>query len=450
MSAKKLLVLPVLALMPAHAALAQQTDAWSLKDCIDYALSHNIQLKRGLFSQQTADINLTEARAGLLPTLGANISQSLQYRPFQETAHNLVNGSIASSSSTKVTQSGNYGVNASWVVWNGGRNRLNIRQSEMARTISGLSTQETANSIQEQITQLYVQILYMREAVSVNEELLVHDSLICERGREMVAKGQMAPADLAQLEAQVSSGRYDVVNARTQIADRMTQLKQLLELAPEDDIDIAAAEVSEERVMALLPSKREVYDAALRLRPEVRRGELAIAQSDVAVRLARSGYQPTVSATASLGDSHMTGTHTDYFSQMKNNFAANVGVSVSIPIFDNRSTRSAVERAEVERLTSQLDLQDIRKQLYTSIETYHLNATSSQQKYAAATDNVRSRQASYDLLEEQFRLGLKNIAELLTGRGSLLSARQDLLQDKYTALLNIALLDFYQGKDINL
>lgn len=450
MRKKKVLMLSLATLLAAGSLKAQSQGTWSLKDCIDYALSHNIQVKRNQYAEQTASINVTEARAGLLPTLNANVSQSLQYRPLQETASSFVNGSIASSSSNKVTQSGNYGINAGWVVWNGGKTRLNIRDSELSQSMAELATETTANSIQEQITQLYVQILYMQEAVKVNEELLVHDSLIYARGKDMLEQGQISRADLAQLEAQVSTGRYDVVNTRTQIDNCKMQLKQLLELAPGDDIDIATTEVNEDRVLTLIPGKLEIYQTALTLRPEIKRSETAIEQSDVSLRLARAGYMPTISATASLGDSHMTGTRDDFFSQMKNNFAANIGVSISIPIFDNRSTRSSVERAEVSRLTSQLDLLDVQKQLYTSIETYHLNATNSQEKYLAARTNVKSQQENYDLAEEQFHVGLKNIVELLTSRGNLLTAKQTLLQDKYTALLNIALLDFYQGKDINL
>jgi len=438
------------ALLSASAGEAVAQRAWSLKDCIDYALSHNIEVKRGLYAEQTAGIDLTEARAGLLPTLEANLSQSLQYRPFQNTAGSFVNGSIASSSSHKVTQSGSYGINAGWVVWNGGKNRLRIRDSELSQSMAALATATTANSIQEQVAQLYVQILYMQEAAKVNEELLRHDSLIYARGREMLAQGQISRADLAQLEAQVSTGRYDVVNTRTMIADGKMQLKQLLELAPEDDIDIAATEVDESRVLAPIPDKFDVYRAALALRPEIRRSEKAVEQSDVSLRLARAGYMPTVSATASLGDSHMTGTRDDFFSQMKNNFAAHIGVSVSIPLFDNRSTRSNVERAEVSRLTSRLDLQDAQDKLFRSIETYHLNAVGSQEKYRAAQAGVVSRQAGYDLAEEQWNVGLKNIVELLTSRGNLLTARQNMLQDKYTAVLNMVLLDFYQGKEINL
>lgn len=429
---------------------AQNSRLWTLSDCINYALEHNIQLKKAQATTQTAEVNLTEAKAGRLPTLSASISQNLQYRPFQEQASGLVNGSIVSSSSNKTTQSGSYGVNAAWTVWNGNQTKLNIQDADLEKTISAYSSATTANSIQEQIAQLYVQILYMQEAVKVNEQLLAHDETVYARGQEMVRQGKMSRSDLAQLEAQVSSGRYDVTNVRTQIADSKMQLSQLLELEPGDVIDIDSVSATDEAVLAAIPDKMSVYETALSIRPEIKSGETSITRSDLAVKIARAAYMPTVSLTAGLNDSHMTGTNATYFNQMKNNFAANIGVSVSIPIFDNRKTKSSVERAEISKVTAQLDLQDAQKQLYKSIETYWLNANNSREKYLSAKANVEALQTSDDLINEQFRLGLKNIVELLTSRGNLLSAKQSMLQDKYTALLNTTLLKFYSGEVMSL
>lgn len=447
---KKLWTYAFLAALATGSATAQTSEAWSLKDCIDYAMQHNIQLKKNRATEQTADISIKQAKAGLLPSLNASVTQGLTYRPFQETGGNYVNGGIASSAADKATQSGSYGVNASWTVWDGGKKRLNIKDSELTKQSAELATQATANSIQEQITQLYVQILYMQEAVKVNQTLLSQDSVVYERGRQMVAEGQMSKADLAQLAAQVSSGRYDIVNVQTQIENYKTQLKQLLEISTDDDIDIADLTITDEQVLAAIPSKAAVFAAALDNRPEVKSSQLAIEQSRLATKIAKAAYSPSISMTGGLGDSHLTGSQTNFFNQMKTNFNANVGVSVSIPIFDNRQTKSTVEKAQVQEVTSQLDLLDTQKQLYTSVETYWLNATNNKEKYVAAKDNVESLQTSYDLLQEQFRLGLKNIADLLTSRASLLSAKQSMLQDKYTTVLNRTLLDFYANGTISL
>ena len=435
--------------MVSHLCVAQSADGkWSLQQCIDYALSHNVQLLKNLTTEKSKAVDVVEAKAGILPTLSASLQQGVAYRPFQENGGNFVNGGIATSAASKTTQSGSYGVNAQWVVWNGGKTKMNITNATYNQQLSSYDTQTAANKIKEQIAQLYVQVLYMSEAEKVNRTLLSQDSVICERGKEMVRVGNMSKADLAQLEAQVSQGRYNIVNVQTQIADAKMQLKQLIELPAGEAFDIVTTDVADGEVLTAIPTKENVYASALSSRPEIKRSELQIEQSKLSTKIARSAYYPTISLTGSLGDSHMTGSQQKYFSQMKNNFSTQLGVSVSIPIFDNRKTKSSVERAKLDETTAQLDLQDAQKQLYQTVESYWLNATNSQAKYVAAKSNVESLETSYNLMTEQFNVGLKNIAELLNSRSSLLSAQQQMLQDKYTALLNRNLLNFYAGNDL--
>ena len=278
-------------------ALGQTGRTWSLKDCIDHAPpAHNIQLRRARLNAQSSATDVKEAKAGLLPTLSAAVTQSVQYRPFQEQTGNFVNGSIASSSSHKVTQSGSYGINASWVVWNGGKNRADITDRTYSQQMAELSAQQEANSIQEEIAELYVQILYSREAEATNRQLLDADRQLLARGRELLAAGQMAQSDVAQLEAQVSSGEYDVVNSSTQIAQYELQLKQLLELPGDEDFHIGTAEApADEAVLAPIPLTAEVYQAALSQRPEIESSTLSVEQSDLAVKPSAS---PPASATA--------------------------------------------------------------------------------------------------------------------------------------------------------
>lgn len=432
----------------AMTASAQTNGKWTLKECIDYAMAHNVQLLKGAATEKSASVDVVEAKAGLLPSLSAAVTQGVNYRPFQESGGNFVNGGIATSAADKATQNGSYGINAQWVVWNGGKNKMNVTNAQYTQQLAAYDTQTQANKIKEQIAQLYVQILYMTEAEKVNRVLLAQDSTICVRGQQMVSVGSMSKADLAQLQSQVSQGRYNVVNVQTQIADAKMQLKQLLEIPASDAFDVQSVDVTDAEVLNSIPGKESIYASALDSRPEVKRSLLAIEQSQLSTKIAKSGYMPTISLSGGLGDSHMTGSQTNWAKQMKNNFSGTLGVTVSIPIFDNRKNKSAVERAKVAETTAQLDLQDTQKQLYQTIETYWLNATNSQAKYVAAKSSVESLSTSYELMTEQFNLGLKNIAELLNSRANLLNAQQTMLQDKYTALLNRNLLGFYAGDEL--
>lgn len=438
------------ALLTAMPLSAQEEGGWTLQKCIDHALEHNIQINKNRVSEEEGAATLKQNRAELFPSLSFSMTQSLLYRPLQEEPSNIVTNGLATSSNHKLTENGNYGLNASWTVWNGGANLKNIAVQKVNNRIAALATEETANSIQEQITLLYVQALYSQEAEKVNESLEATAAQQLQRGEEMLAQGLIARADLAQLEAQLSSARYDVVNARTQTANYKLQLKKLLELDATQAFDITAATLTDEAALALIPSQVEVLEQALATRPEMQSGQLSVEAADLNIGIARAGFWPTLSLNAGIGDSHYSASSAGVGEQMKQNLNGSLGLTVSVPLFDNRRNRTTLEKAKLAKTTCQLDLQDKRNTLSATIESYWLNANNNQQKFIAARTKVQSMQTSYDLLDAQFQNGLLNIVELLTGRDNLLAAQQDRLQSKYTAILNLQMLKFYKGEPIRL
>lgn len=438
-----------MALAPWMAAMTQAQETWGLQDCLDYALQNNIQVQKNRISEEQGNVNLWMDKGALFPSLSFATNQSVGYRPFEENTAIVQNGQVTNTSN-KWTYQGSYGLNASWTVWNGGINQKNVEQQEIQNKIAELTTQESELTIQESIAKLYVQILYTQEALKVNEKLQGTAQSQYDRGVEMMNQGQLAKADVAQLESQLSSAKYNVVNTRTQIADYKRQLKALLELGIDKPFNVATIMPDDEDVMSLIPSAELAYQAALDIRPEIKSAELGIEQANMALDIARRGFYPTVSVSASMGDSHYSASSKSTGKQMKNNLNMSAGVSVSVPIFDNRRNRSNVKLAKLQKATSQLSLQDEKNTLGSTIEQYWLTASNNQQNYLAAKDRVKSQQLSYELLNEQFQNGLKNVVEVLQGRDNLISAEQDLLQSKYLTLLNMQLLKFYMGEKISL
>ncbi len=431
-----------------QAPLAAQ-ETWSLQDCINYALTHNIQIQKNQVSEREGEVNLWLNRGALLPSLSVNTSQSMGYRPFEENTALVQNGQVTNTQS-KVTYQGSYGVNASWTVWNGGINQKNIEAQKLQNEIAELATAQSEMSIQEQIAQLYVQILYTQEAIKVNETLLQTAESQHKRGLEMVEQGLMAKADALQLESQLSSANFDVVNSRTQLANYKRQLKALLELGLDKDFNVAATLPSEESVLAMIPQAQAAYEKALETRPEIKSAELGIEAANLSLDIAKRGFLPTVSMSASLGASHYSASSKSTGKQMNTNLNMSAGVTVRVPVFDNRQNKGRVKQAKLQQASTRLDLQDKKNTLSSTIEQYWLNAHNNQQNYMAAKQRVKSQQASYELLNEQFQNGLKNVVDVLQGRDNLISAEQDMLQSKYLTLLNIQLLKFYTGEPIQL
>lgn len=428
---------------------AKAQTAWNLQQCIDYALTNNIQIQKNRISEQQGEVALWQDKGALFPSLSFSTSHTMGYRPFEEGTNIVQNGQVTNTKN-KVTYQGSYGLNARWTVWNGGVNQKNIEKQKVQNEITRLNTEQSELTIQEQIAQLYVQIMYTKEAVQVNEKLQKTAQSQYERGVEMMNQGQMAKADVVQLEAQLSSARYDVTSSQTQLLNYKRQLKALLELDLNTEFDVSGQIPTDEQVLALIPSAQEAYAKALESRPEIKSAQLAIDAANMHVDIAKRGYYPSISVSASLGDSHYSASRNDVGKQMKDNLNLSAGVTVSVPIFDNRSNRSNVKSARLEQANSKLDLQDKKNSLSSTIEQYWINANSNQQNFLAARDRVKSQEASYELLNEQFQNGLKNTVEVLQGRDNVISAEQDLLQSKYTTLLNVQLLKFYTGEQIAL
>ena len=180
--------------------------------------------------------------------------------------------------------------------------------------------------------------------------------------------------------------------------------------------------------------------------PESGRGRRGVEAAELGVGQGRAGFYPSVSLTAGLGTGHMSGDNYQSGSQIWNRFNENVALSVNIPIFSNRKNRTAVNKARIAVSNSRLEQLGIEKELLRQVESAYLNAVSAQSQYAAAKQKERYAQQSYDLTDEQFRVGRKNTVELITAQNELSSARQEVLQAKYMTLLNIGLRDIYQGK----
>lgn len=430
--------------MPTECAARQ----WSLKDCIDYALANNIQLQKAKVQQLSALEDIKQSQSALLPSLSLSTSQNVSYNPWPEQGSAMIAGNKVQADVKKVYYNGSYSLSGNWTVWNGGQNTNTVKLNKLAAEQARLDSAVTANNVLEQIAQLYVQILYSDEAISVTKESLKTSQTNEERGKTMVSVGKMSKADLAQLTAQRAEDEYSIVEAESNLRNYKRQLKQLLQIADNDDFDVVIPSTTDEMALKDVPALNDVYAASLTQRPEIQNAKLGIESSDLSVKIAKAGKLPTVGLNAGLSTSTTSMNSNGWGNQVKNNFTVGGGVTVSIPLFDNRKTKTAVNKAMLQKENYMLDLQDKQTTLYSTVENYWLQAVTNQNKFKAARVSTESAQASYELLSEQFNLGLKNIVELMTGKTHLLQAQQNELQSKYLAILNLNMLDFYRTGEI--
>ena len=425
-----------------------QAKQWSLKDCIDYALTNNIQLQKAKIQELTALEDVKQSQAALLPSLNLSTSQNVNYTPWPQQGRATVADGYVQSSVDKVYYNGSYSLSGNWTVWNGNKNRNNVKLNKVAAEQARLDSATTANNVLEQIAQLYVQILYSNEAIAVTKESLKTSQTNEQRGKTMVEVGKMSKADLAQLTAQRAQDEYAIVEAESNLRNYKRQLKELLQITSDEEFDVAVPSTTDDMALEAVPALNDVYAASLEQRPEIKNAKLGIESSDLGIKVAKAGRMPTVSLNAGVMTSTSSMSDNAWGTQMKNNFSLGGGVTVSIPLFDNRQTKTAINKAKLQKQSYLLDLQDKQTTLYSTVENYWLQAVTNQNKFRAARISTESAQASYELLSEQFKQGLKNIVELMTGKNNLLQAQQNELQSKYLAILNLNMLEFYKTGEI--
>lgn len=414
-------------------AAQEKLEIWNLKSCIDYARQQNIQIRKSRVALEESVENTKEAKAQRLPSLSFSSAHSYVNRPCIEVGD-------------KNSYSGSYDLNSSVALFQGGKLKKNLQQMDLQNQVQELAIEESEDNIELAVTQAFLQLLYANETVQINENTVEVSKAQRDRGRELMNAGSLSQADLAQLESQYTSDKYQLVVAQNTLANARLELKQLLELGINDSMRLAMPELSEEDVLVALPTKENVYLTSLGIRPEIKYNQLGIKIAGVEKEKAWAAYLPSLRLSAGVGTNHVSGS--GWGSQMKHNWSESVGLTLSVPIFSNRSTKTAVNLAKLNIENAELNYENIQKELLKSIENIYQDAVSAQERYRSAQENLRAVELSFALTQEQFFLGMKNTLEMLTEKNNLLSARLESVQAKYMAVLNIQLLNFYQGKEI--
>ena len=416
---------------------------WTLKECINYALENNISLQKTQIKKASANEDYLQSKAALLPSLSASSNQNVSYTPWVTSG--ISGEGYTKSSVDKVYYNGSYSVMGNYVIWNGNKNRNQVKLNKLTYEAAALDSATQAQNLQEQIATLYIQICYSTEAIKVNQESYKSSLENENRGKEFVKNGKMSQADLAQLTAQRAQDEYNIVAAESNVKNYKRQLKELLQITNDEAFDIVIPSTTDSQALASIPALNSVYASALDNRPEIKSYQNMIDQSNLNIDIAKAGKMPTISANAGVSTSSTSMNKTGWGTQIKQNFNLGGGVSISIPIYDNRATKTAINKANLQKQSSMLDLKNEQTKLYSTIENYWLQANTNQSQFKSAKVSTESAKTSFELLNEQFKLGLKNIVELRTGKDNLLKAQQNELQAKYLTILNLGLLNFYKN-----
>ncbi|HBZ34040.1 MAG TPA: transporter [Bacteroidales bacterium] len=418
-----LLFLPLISLCQQH---------WTLDYCIEEAFSNNYSLKITALDASAAKVNLKQSRGAYQPGISFSNSHNYANTPFP------ANGTEQS----KNAYSGNVGLNLNWTIWNGSR-QPQIEQARLNLQRAGLLIDELKNSLREEVTQIYTQILYATENVGVQQALAQSGEALRAQGEERLRLGAINQSTYQQLVAQCASDTVNIVQADADLQNFKLNLLQLLEhdmnekfsLADIDNVDLIA--------LQQIPNSTEIFNDAVAHRPEIQAAKLDIQSSEYDLKIAKAGYMPTLSLTAGTGTGWRTGTDFTFGEQMKNGWSNTAGINISVPIWNGRQTKSAVEHSKIQQQQAELNYDNMLETLRHAIETLWLNAYTAQQQYKANDAKLKAAQMAYELIEQQFNLGQKTATDLLQQRATLFTAQQQKLQAKYNAYYAVIMLHYY-------
>lgn len=399
--------------------------SWNLQACLDYARQNNITLNSLRLTSKSSEQSLIAANAARTPNLSGSVSQSVT---------NYKSG---------ITPSSSYGVSSSVTLYNGGYLKNDIKEKQLSLQAAGLNIVASENDITLQITQAYLNILLAKENIVYQQDVVNTLQAQVLQGQQRLDAGTIAKKDLLELQSVLASDQYSLVSEQNTKRQDILTLKQLLQLPSEKEFDIAMADTVVTNV--LLTSLPEAQQIALQNRPEVKSSVLGVQIAELGIEKAKVGLRPTLSAGGSLSSSYAKNQTDKYFSQLNNNFYQQAGLSLSIPLFDRKVTKTNIALAKIQTEQAKLTLQSTKTDLTQSIEKAYINVQNAQIQYSAALEQLKYTQETYRIANEQLKIGVYNTVDYLQQKNLYVQALQSYTQAKYAVSLYIKIYNFYIG-----
>ena len=422
----------------------QAQQQWTLRQCMDYAIEHNISIKQQDNVRRQQELSLSTSRNSRLPDLSASASENYSFGRAQ---------TLDGTYSNRNTNSTSFSIGTSVPLFTGFQIPNQIKLNQLNLEAATQDLEKAKNDIRMQVAQAYVQILYNMEIADVACRQLAIDSAQVKRLEAFVENGKASQAQLSQQQATLAQAQLTATQADNNLQLSVLALTQLLELPSPEGFSIVRPDNTSLLVLhSSLPSPDAIYQEALTIKPEVRAEQLRLSAADKSISIAKAALYPKLYFNAGLQTNYYktNGMKAESFaSQMKNNFAQYLGVSLSIPIFNRFATRNNVRSARIDRENRQLQFDLVRKTLYKDIQQVYYNAVAAGSKYESSKQAQQSSQDAFKLTQAKYENGKASITEFNEAKNNYLKTESDLVQARYEYLYQTALLDFYRGRDLN-
>ena len=437
------LILTALLAMQAPQVADAQTKQWTLRECEDYAVAHNITIKQREVAREKQTYTLSTARNSRLPDLTGSVGQNFNF------GRGLTEDNIYENKNTTST---NFQLNTSIPLFTGFQIPENIKLSRLNLEALTEDLEKAKNDIRMQVAQAYVQILYDEEMSAVAQRQIAIDSMQVARLRAFVENGKASVSELSQQEATLASSRLTATQADNKRLISLLTLTQLLELPTPEGFAIVSPNVEKVASVDGLMTPDDIYLEAIGFKPEIRSEELRLKGAEHSINIAKAGHYPKLNLNAGLSTNYNTISDFEsesFGDQLRHKFAQFVGLNLSIPIFNRFQVRNNIRSAKADRHNQMLKLESVKKTLYKEIQQVYYNVLNAYSKVNSSKEAVQSSQTAFELMQAKYENGKANITEFNEAKNKYLKAESDFVQARYEQLYQRALLDFYRGRELD-
>jgi outer membrane protein len=426
-----------------------QRHLWTFQQCLDTALQRNISLNESRENNEQNLINLKESKANLFPSLNGTGRDGVGFgRSLNPTTNQYV---------AKTTNSTSFGLSTSVTLFSGFQLVKTIVQNKMLLDAGNTDIDNIKNQVILNLTTAYLQVLLDYEMLDASKSQADATAVQVDQTRKEVKVGTLPESNLYTILSQQATDNLAVVNAQSTLDLAKVTLEQIMELPVVDSFDLKVPDFLEPDLM-MKQTTQEIYSKALKVQPQIAGASLRTNSALLGIKINEGAMYPTLSLTGSSNTNYAVSSRTGvaasvpqaspFFPQLWHDLGGSIGLSLSIPIYTNRTIKSNIEHARVSLLLAQLNEQDLKFQLRTTIEQAYTDLKNSIKKYEATKDQIAAAELAYKNMEKKYKVGMATAIDFLIEKNAFYQAQSNGIQSKYDYIFKSKILDFYQGVPI--
>jgi outer membrane protein len=417
---------------------AQEVGEWTLSDCVQYALAHNINIKQQENNVKQQQVLLSTSKNNRLPDLNGGISENFSFGRALTSDNTYMN---------RNTQSTGFSLSTGVPVFTAGRIPADIKVHRLNLQAALQDFEYARESVMLGVTTSFLEAVCQKDMVEVAERQVELSQVQVHRMELLYENDKISEADLSQIRSTLANDELSLTQQRNRYMLALLELSQLLELESPDNFDVARPLIDSAR-MSELPSPDLIYSEALGVKPQIQAEQIRLQSAQKSVLVAKSAFYPTLYLNAGLGSSYYKTSGFEAMSfgrQLRDNFNQYVGASLSVPIFNRFTTRNGVRSARLQVDAQQMRLEQAKKSLYKEIQQAYYNAVAAIRQCESSDVALSSASTSFDLMQRKYENGKATLADYQDAKTKYMLAESQQIQSRYTWLFRRKILDFYRG-----